>query len=208
MTGLQGGEFSAQHIACRTDKAVAMVKTRDHYELLGVLRDAPQEVITAAYRAQMLALKKHPDLGGDSDEAARINEAYETLSDPARRAEYDANLGPAVQAREEEPSSATDRRRAPRYFSDAPVSFCLRHDNNWHPARVTDYSVLGVRIRSHSPLVQGQKIVIAPPNLASFALHGTIKWARTFHPSIFERVYEAGVEFADNIDDIDRRLAS
>lgn len=185
-----------------------MTKPRNYYEILGVQQDAPQEVISAAYRAQMLALRKHPDLGGDSSEAALINEAHEVLSDPAKRAAYDKNLGRVPLAHDEESSSVQERRRAPRYPVDSPVSFCIRHDNNWHPARITDYSVLGVRIRSHAPLAQGQKIVISPPNLASFALHGTIKWARTFHPNIFERVYEAGVEFEDHIDDIDRRLAS
>ena len=37
----------------------------------------------------MLRLGKHPDRGGEVEEAQAINEAYETLSDPARRRSYD-----------------------------------------------------------------------------------------------------------------------
>ncbi|MEM6512544.1 MAG: J domain-containing protein [Pseudomonadota bacterium] len=67
---------------------------RDHYELLHVSRDAPTEVIKASFRTLMQRLKMHPDLGGDSEVAAMINEAYATLTNPERRAEYDASLPP------------------------------------------------------------------------------------------------------------------
>jgi len=185
-----------------------MKKGRTHYEVLGVATDAPHEVIIAAYRAQMLAMKKHPDLGGDTWEAARINEAFEVLTDSAKRAAYDETLTEKVSRGEGREAPTQERRRAPRHEADAPVSFCISHDNNWHTARVTDYSILGVRMRSHEPLKVGQHLVIAPPNLASFALHGTVKWARAFHPNVFERVYEAGIEFSDQVSDIDKRLAS
>lgn len=178
-----------------------------YYQILGVSRDAPAEIVSAAYRAQMLQLRKHPDLGGDAVEAAIINEAYEVLSDTERRRRYDASIADA-QSQAADAAPPMEKRRAPRNDADAPVSFCLNHDNNWHSARITDYSALGVRMRSHTPLTEGERIVIAPPNLASFALHGTIKWARAFHPNVFERVYEAGIEFADCIDDIDRRLTT
>lgn len=63
-----------------------------HYDNLKVTRNAPPEVIKAAYR--VLAQKYHPDMNGGNPDATRvmgiINEAYETLKDPLRRAEHDA----------------------------------------------------------------------------------------------------------------------
>lgn len=59
----------------------------DHYETLGVPRDADDATIKKAYRCR--ARETHPDYGGDNDEAAKVNGAYLVLSDPARREQYD-----------------------------------------------------------------------------------------------------------------------
>lgn len=40
----------------------------------------------------MLELKRHPDLGGSTLESSLLNEAYEILSNPAKRASYDGEL--------------------------------------------------------------------------------------------------------------------
>jgi curved DNA-binding protein CbpA len=64
--------------------------SRNHYSTLFVQPDAPPEVIKAAWRALMSARRVHPDLGGDHDEAVRLNTAYEVLGDPVRRAAYDS----------------------------------------------------------------------------------------------------------------------
>ncbi len=65
--------------------------TRDYYETLGVSREASGNEIKRAYRA--LAREHHPDVARDKSRAEHrfkeINEAYEVLSDPRRRAEYD-----------------------------------------------------------------------------------------------------------------------
>lgn len=63
---------------------------RNFYRVLHVQSDAPEAIIRAAYRTLMQKLRLHPDLGGDGTAAALINEAYTVLSDPARRAAYDA----------------------------------------------------------------------------------------------------------------------
>lgn len=60
----------------------------DHYEVLGVQRDAPVEDIKRAYRK--LAMKHHPDKQtGNADKFKEINQAHEILTDPDKRAQYD-----------------------------------------------------------------------------------------------------------------------
>lgn len=68
-----------------------MAEPRDYYEVLGVPRDADIKAIKDAFR--QLALKYHPDRNkepGASDRFKEIAEAYAVLSDPKKRAEYDA----------------------------------------------------------------------------------------------------------------------
>ena len=63
----------------------------DHYEVLGVARDAGPDEIKRAYRT--LARKFHPDANpGDpatEEHFKEISRAYETLSDPEKRSRYD-----------------------------------------------------------------------------------------------------------------------
>ena len=65
---------------------------QDHYHTLHVHPDADVAIIKASYRTLMQKLKYHPDLGGDKDHAARINEAYGILSNLALRTAYDQQL--------------------------------------------------------------------------------------------------------------------
>lgn len=63
---------------------------RDYYEVLGVDRNASKEEIKRAYRK--LARKYHPDVNKEPDAAEKfkeVQEAYETLSDPQKKARYD-----------------------------------------------------------------------------------------------------------------------
>ena len=66
-----------------------MKNRRNYYRILQVQPDAPLEIIRASYRTMMRDLMQHPDFGGDHWNASIINEAYETLSDSVKRAEYD-----------------------------------------------------------------------------------------------------------------------
>jgi curved DNA-binding protein CbpA len=64
----------------------------NYYEILQIDPNASEEVIRAAYRA--MSKRYHPDLqqGGNDAMMKKINEAYEVLSDPQRRREYDAQM--------------------------------------------------------------------------------------------------------------------
>ncbi len=75
-----------------------MKNRRNYYRVLQVQPGAPAAIIKASYRAMLQRLKLHPDLGGDHAQAALINEAFQALSDPARRAAYDRTLVDAVAA--------------------------------------------------------------------------------------------------------------
>ena len=59
----------------------------DHYTVLGVPKGAAAEDIKKAYRK--LASQNHPDKGGDTAKFQSIQIAYDTLSDPQKRAAYD-----------------------------------------------------------------------------------------------------------------------
>jgi len=61
----------------------------DYYEILQVHPKAHPEIIKRAYRTLVRELHGHPDLGGSHEQAVLINRAYEILSDPEARAEYD-----------------------------------------------------------------------------------------------------------------------
>ena len=67
------------------------VQYRDYYEVLGVPRQASDADIKKAFRK--LAREYHPDVAKDKKRAEEkfkeINEAYEVLSDPAKRKKYD-----------------------------------------------------------------------------------------------------------------------
>lgn len=71
-----------------------MASFTTHYDNLRVARNAPFEVIKAAYKA--LSQKYHPDKHPDDPNAGRrmqiINLAYDTLCDPAKRAEHDREI--------------------------------------------------------------------------------------------------------------------
>ena len=64
---------------------------KDYYEILGVARTATPEEIRSAFRKK--AREYHPDVAKDKVKGAEkfkeVNEAYEVLSDPAKRAKYD-----------------------------------------------------------------------------------------------------------------------
>lgn len=71
------------------------IHQQDYYALLGIMRNASQEEIRRAYFDA--AQKLHPDkntAAGETEMFLGIQQAYEALSNPKRRAQYDATLPP------------------------------------------------------------------------------------------------------------------
>jgi DnaJ-class molecular chaperone len=93
-----------------------MPKIHTHYDNLKVTRNAPPEVIRAAYKT--LSQKFHPDRNPDNHSATRtfqiINSAYEVLSNPVKRREHDDWIAAA-----EAEGEAEQKRDEPEHFSHA-----------------------------------------------------------------------------------------
>ena len=63
------------------------VDTQEYYDILGVTKESTAAQIKKAYRK--LAIKNHPDKGGDPEKFKKISVAYDTLSDPEKKELYD-----------------------------------------------------------------------------------------------------------------------
>lgn len=64
----------------------------DYYSILGLSRGATDDQIKKAYRS--LAMKHHPDRGGDEQKFKEIAQAYEVLSDPEKKRMVDSGVDP------------------------------------------------------------------------------------------------------------------
>ena len=86
---------------------------QNHYELLGVLRDANDVTIKKSFRR--LALEWHPDRNKSPNATQRmqeINAAYDILKDPLKRAVYDRSLRPRADTSSTSGYSSQNRQQA------------------------------------------------------------------------------------------------
>jgi DnaJ-class molecular chaperone len=85
------------------------MQSADFYEVLGVDRQSAPERITQAYRR--LARQYHPDLHPDDRDAEQrfkaITEAYEVLSNPEKREQYDRQLAASTVPQQTQPASTS-----------------------------------------------------------------------------------------------------
>lgn len=129
------------------------VQNVDYYELLGVDENATASEIRSAYRA--LAKVMHPDAGGTAGTFRLLREAYETLSDPERRAYYDSDED---EEEEEEPPAPVVRRVARKIVRDdpnyVPVLTEISADTIgwWHSVTVTQ-AVMAPPIKPDPPVL-------------------------------------------------------
>ena len=67
----------------------------DYYNTLGIPKNSSEADIKTAYRK--MAMKHHPDRGGDEKKFKEVTEAYETLSDPQKKQMIDMGVDPNAQ---------------------------------------------------------------------------------------------------------------
>ncbi|WP_447983841.1 DnaJ domain-containing protein [Nitrospira sp. Nam74] len=93
---------------------------KDYYAVLGVSKTEAERGIHGAYRR--LAKECHPDRAGDqgTEKFQEIQEAYEVLSDPARRSRYDQDTTP-VWRRERPPAEPLVRPRPASFNEPEPL---------------------------------------------------------------------------------------
>lgn len=155
-------------------------KFHTHYDNLKVARNAPPEVIRAAYR--ILSQKFHPDRNPDNPDAARImailNTSYEELSDPVKRREHDKWIvqqemmaGKSEDLdRESRENSQTTSAKTPSHQSASSGGFFSHFIKNWILYAIVAviygfisfFSLLGGADKPSTPVPSGKPYQTAP----------------------------------------------
>mgnify|MGYP000462107559 CR=1 FL=1 len=166
----------------------------DPHGVLGVSKTATQDEIKRAYRK--LAQKHHPDRGGNEDRFKQINEAYEILSDPAKKQQWQRSQFYG------EPDFATSgfgfddvfsdifgRRGRPRQPTSTKISLWVHLKDITQPTKKiisvdTAKGVVPVELEIPPGVLDGENIKypgLAPGGLdlvVNFRIHGDPVWQR------------------------------
>lgn len=108
----------------------------DYYSTLGLKRGASEDEIKKAYRS--MAMKYHPDRGGDEKKFKEIEEAYRFLTDPEKKNIIDMGGDPNAQA----------RAGSGGFYSQGPFEF---HFGN-HPGMEDIFSHFGFGFQNRRPM--------------------------------------------------------
>ena len=166
----------------------SMINRRNYYRLLQVQPDAPVEVIRCCFRALMRECQQHPDLGGNSQHAAVLIEAYQTLVNPKRRDDYDRELNrpgsgmrsvanpakaPAAVPAPASPKTESDEpARSRRAFDRMGRTAPVRYGTGIQPSasgEMIDFSPEGMLMLCRENLVVNSTIHITSPILHAVA---------------------------------------
>ncbi|MBI4125754.1 MAG: PilZ domain-containing protein [Deltaproteobacteria bacterium] len=179
-----------------------MAGNRDYYQILQISPKADPAIVKAAYYAHLKTLKKHPDLGGDHEEASLINEAYEILGDSERRRQYDQQFlkGFASEASAPEPnpfSPQEELRKHRRFIFQNSFSYRSRawRNGKWVAAHFRDISLSGACFRSREVFKKGETLELDVSDHPNIKIPAEVRWVRPIPHRFGPPVYEGGVEF-------------
>ena len=151
----------------------------DYYKILGVKPAASAAEIKSAYRR--LARKRHPDVNGGSEGAARefalIALAYRTLSDPQERAYYD------------------DQRRKARAAVDSTANDSVFRSNNLHAQRMRRMAMQARFDRVVDRLIEAERretFVFQQAVFTTVTLFLSTFFVAMFKPRLWDRSSLAG----------------
>lgn len=186
---------------CRSmdEEAKLLLESIDYYQVLQISPKADPAIVKAAYYTHLRTLKKHPDLGGSHEEATILNEAYEVLSDPQRRREYDKKFyrGLVSPASAPEPnpfSPATEMRRTIRAVFQNPFRFRKKR-GEWVSAQFRDISWEGACFRTLAKFEKGDAIEIDISDNPILKPTAKICWVRLLPQRFGLPFYEGGLTF-------------
>jgi curved DNA-binding protein len=108
----------------------------DYYQTLGVNRNSTPEELKQAYRK--LAMKHHPDRGGNEAEFKKINEAYDVLSNAEKRSAYDNPQSSRPWQQPFDQGDSFDFEDIMRY---ARAAFNEKHARARNPDAITDVEI-------------------------------------------------------------------
>ncbi len=125
---------------------------KNYYKILCVGQTATDDEIKRSYR--VLAKKYHPDIHPDdktaADKFADVSEAYDTLSDPKKRAEYDKKLKEAANPKRPEDIIARQRAAAQAAARQAAMR------NAFSGGRIDPITVVQARAQAQAQAAQAQ----------------------------------------------------
>ena len=131
---------------------------KNYYQILQCDKQASQDEIKKAYRK--LALKSHPDRGGDAEQFKAISEAYEILSDPNKRRQYDLGSNVMVNINPEDIFNQLFQgiNLNPNQSLFDPPSF-NRHFTNFNSQIFTNTTSRAKSIQKETTIINGRKTV-------------------------------------------------
>ena len=142
----------------------------------------------------------HPDLGGTTDGAILLNEAYAVLKDPTRRAAYDRLFLEQFAATTEASGTAVpphERRRAIRLPYHGHIQVRATTSHTISPGQCRDVSQLGLSFRTFAALKAGLSLGIIFADDPGLILEGATRWHRIIPQRFGLPLYEGGIEFTD-----------